>query len=51
MKHATIEDLRFELWLRQRNSGDIKFRTSYGDLLSIKEMSNSHIEAAINQLK
>ena len=51
MKHATLEDLKFELWLRQRNNGDIKFTNTFGDALSIKDMSTSSIISAINSFK
>ena len=51
MKHATLEDLKFELWFRQRNDGDIKFTNAFGDSLSIKDMSTSNIIDAIKSFK
>lgn len=48
MKKATIQDLELELWLRQRNSGSIIWKTREGKNIPIKDMSNNHL---INTLK
>lgn len=43
MKQATIQDLKLELWLRQRNSGFIIWTTKNGKNISIKDMNNNHL--------
>ena len=45
---ATIDDLRKEQWLRRRNTGEIKWITKDGKEIPINEMSDSHLENAIN---
>ena len=45
---ATIDDLRKEQWLRRRNAGEIKWITKDGKEIPINEMSDSHLENAIN---
>ena len=45
MKQATIQDLKLELWLRQRNSGFIIWTT-----IPIKDMDNNHLINTINML-
>ena len=48
MKQATIQDLKLELWLRQRNSGFIIWTTKNGKNIPIKDMNNNHL---VNTLK
>ena len=48
MKQAPIQDLKLELWLRQRNSGFIIWTTKNGKNISIKDMNNNHL---VNTLK
>lgn len=48
MRRATIQDLKLELWLRQRNSGSIIWTTKDGKNISIKDMDNNHL---VNTLK
>lgn len=48
MRKATIQDLKLELWLRQRNSGSIIWTTKDGKNISIKDMDNNHL---VNTLK
>ena len=48
MRRATIQDLKLELWLRQRNSGSIIWTTKDGKNISIKDMDNIHL---VNTLK
>ena len=49
-KVATLKDLQLELWLRQRNKGNIKWITKTGELTPINEMSDSHLINTINML-
>lgn len=48
---ANLNDLHFELWLRQRNKGEIKWKTKNGDTIPIKDLSDSHLENIINMLE
>lgn len=50
MKQATIQDLKLELWLRQRNSGFIIWTTKNGKNISIKDMNNNHLVNTLNML-
>lgn len=47
---ANLQDLIQELWLRRRNSGEIKWTTKSGEAIPIKEMSNQHLLNTINML-
>ena len=47
-KLADIQDLELELWLRQRNSGSIYWRTKDDREIPIKDMDNNHL---VNTLK
>lgn len=50
MKQATIQDLKLELWLRQRNSGFIIWTTKDGKNIPIKDMDNNHLVNIFNML-
>lgn len=50
MRQATIQDLIFELWLRQRNSSNISWITRDNTNIPINEMSNKHLVNAIKML-
>lgn len=47
-KLADVQDLELELWLRQRNSGSIYWRTKDDREIPIKDMDNNHL---VNTLK
>lgn len=50
MKRATIQDLKLELWLRQRSSSSIIWTTKDGKNISIKDMDNNHLVNALKML-
>ena len=50
MKQATIQDLKLELWFRQRNSGFIIWTTKDGKNIPIKDMNNNHLVNTLNML-
>lgn len=50
MRKATIQDLKLELWLRQRNSGSIIWTTKDGKNISIKDMDSNHLTYALKML-
>lgn len=47
---ANIDDLELELWLRQRNSGSIYWKTRSDKEISIKDIPNAHLVNIINML-
>lgn len=51
MKKATLQDLYKEVWLRMRANGDIKWVTKTGELVSIKDMSDSHLLNTIKMIE
>lgn len=50
MRKATIQDLKLELWLRQRNSGSIIWTTKDNKNIPIKDMDNNHLVNALKML-
>ena len=50
MKQATIQDLKLELWFRQRDSGFIIWTTKDGKNIPIKDMNNNHLVNTLNML-
>ena len=50
MKQATIQVLKLELWLRQRNVGFIIWTTKDGKNIPIKDMNNNHLVNTLNML-
>ena len=49
-KLANIDDLELELWLRQRNSGSIYWKTKDGREIPIKDMDNNHLANTLKML-
>lgn len=41
---AELYDIRLEMWLRARNSGNIKWKTKTGEEIPIKDMTDSHLK-------
>ena len=50
-RYATINDLKLELWLRQRNSDNILWKTKSGQEVSIRNMSDTHLSNTIAMLE
>lgn len=50
MKQATLEDLKLELWLRQRKCNEIIWTTKDGAKISIKDLTEQHLINIINLL-
>lgn len=51
MEIANIKDFELELWLRKRESGTLVWKTKQGDLIPIKNMSDTHIINTMNLLQ
>lgn len=47
-ERASIKDLEMELWLRRRNSGLLKWTTKNGEEIALKDMSDQHLQNALN---
>ena len=50
MERADLNDLCRELWLRKRNSGELKWVTKEGKEIPIKDLTDSHLENIIKLL-
>lgn len=50
MRKATLQDLKLELWLRNRSTGTIYWTTKDGRDILINEMSNNHLVNTIKML-
>ena len=42
--NADIEDIKQELWLRMRDSGELRWETKDGSIIPIKDLSISHLK-------
>ena len=45
---ATIEDLKLEQFLRNRNSGKLVWKTKEGRIIPLKELSDEHLTNILN---
>ena len=45
---ATIEGLRLEQFLRNRNSGKLVWKTKEGRIIPLKELSDEHLTNILN---
>lgn len=45
---ATIDDIRLEQFLRNRNSGKLIWKTKEGKMIPLKELSNEHLTNILN---
>ena len=50
MRKATLQDLKLELWLRNRSTGTIYWTTKDGRDIPINEMDNNHLVNTIKML-
>lgn len=49
--NATLQDLELELWLRDRNSGNITWTTKDNRIIPINEMDSQHLRNTIAMLE
>lgn len=47
---ATVNDLVMELWLRRRDSGELKWAMKDGLEIPIKNMTEAHLKNAIRKM-
>ena len=45
---ATIDDIRLEQFLRNRNSGKLIWKTKEGKIIPLKELSDKHLTNILN---
>lgn len=45
---ATIDDIRLEQFLRNRNSGKLIWKTKEGKIIPLKELSDEHLTNILN---
>ena len=51
LRVASLDDLKKELWLRRRNSGELIWKDRQGNITAIKDMEDSHLINTINYLE
>ena len=47
---ASLDDLRLEQFLRNRNSGKLVWKTKEGELIPIKDITDEHLNNIIQML-
>ena len=50
MRQARLDDLELEKWLRERERGEIVWKTKSGEEIPINKMPDTHLENAINRI-
>lgn len=50
MINATLKDLELELWLRNRNSGELVWTTKTQKQVPIKDMTDTHLHNTLRML-
>lgn len=51
MRTADIEDIRLEIWLRERERGEIRWKTKSGEEIPIKDLSDKHLENILKMVE
>lgn len=49
--NATLTDLKLELWWRRRNADSLIWKTKNGEQISLRDMTDAHLENAITCLE
>lgn len=50
MKIADFKDLAYEKFLRDRNNGNLVWKTKDGKIIPLKDLDDSHLDNIINML-
>lgn len=51
MRTADIEDIRLEMWLRERERGEIRWKTKSGEEIPIKDLLDKHLENILKMVE
>lgn len=51
MRKARYKDIKMELWLRERDSGEIRWITKDGKELPIKDMTTNHLRNVMEMIE